>query len=302
MGKYESNRETRRRKAKNTLPLWVIIPILITTVLCVVTLWAIFDSRQTPPEETRPATEASAPSTEVNTDPPAEQTTVSPVETTEPPAETTVQTEPSIRDSEAYQKLLTAEKADQFDESVLEAFAQWIEGEKNFLDTYPEKWELERLYTGTVSLTCFTPMTEDYHRTLCSVYYDGEKVFVNTIIDRHYTDVPRETVAAMEAGDNILLFPENSANTEDHKYVKEGISEFFTGFTMIGQMYAGRTGKCPLFVPLYADRRKRTITFGTPTRYNVDVSPNDEKERLCRDLRAEILRLAGIDAPQAAGE
>ena len=200
MGKYESNRETRRRKAKNTLPLWVVIPILITAVLCVVTLWAIFDSRQTPPEETRPATEAPAPSTEVNTDPPAEQTTVSPVETTEPPAETTVQTEPSIRDSEAYQKLLMVDKADQFDESVLEAFAQWIEEEKDFLDTYPEKWELERLYTGTVSLTCFTPMTEDYHRTLCSLHYDGVKVFVNTIIDRHYTDVPRETVAAMVYG------------------------------------------------------------------------------------------------------
>lgn len=125
------------------------------------------------------------------------------------------------------------------------------------------------------------------------VYHDQPRKLMQTF---------RETVAAMEAGDNILLFPENSANTEDHKYVKEGISEFFTGFTMIGQMYAGRTGKCPLFVPLYADRRKRTITFGTPTRYNVDVSPNDEKERLCRDLRAEILRLAGIDAPQAAGE
>lgn len=104
----------------------------------------------------------------------------------------------------------------------------------------------------------------------------------------------RETIAAMEAGDNILIFPENANTTADHKYAREGVSEFFTGFTMVGQMYYNRTGKCAQFIPLYADKHKRTVTFGVPTRYNPDLPTNEEKERLCQYLRGEMLRVAGM--------
>ena len=99
----------------------------------------------------------------------------------------------------------------------------------------------------------------------------------------------------MQAGDNILLFPENAETSATHRYVHEGVSEFFTGFTMIGQLYNNKTGKCPLFVPLYANKRDRTITFGTPTRYNPDIPANEEKERLCAYLRGEMLRMAGME-------
>ena len=119
---------------------------------------------------------------------------------------------------------------------------------------------------------------------------------------RVYRDSPRklmqtfrDTIAAMQAGDNILLFPENAETSSDHRYVREGVSEFFTGFTMIGQMYHSKTGKCPLFVPVYANQRKRTITFGVPTRYNPDAPANEEKERLCDYLRGEMLRVAELE-------
>lgn len=102
----------------------------------------------------------------------------------------------------------------------------------------------------------------------------------------------RETVAAMEAGDNILIFPENSLTTEDKRYQKEGVSEFFTGFTMVAQLYYNRTGKAPLFIPLYANKKKRTITFGNSLRYDPENNPNDEKERICTTLRDELIRLS----------
>ena len=117
------------------------------------------------------------------------------------------------------------------------------------------------------------------------VYHDNPRKLMQTF---------RETVAAMQAGDNILLFPENSDTAANHRYVREGVSEFFTGFTMIGQLYNNKTGKCPLFVPLYANKRKRTITFGPPTRYNPDIPANEEKERLCTYLRSEMLKIAGL--------
>lgn len=115
------------------------------------------------------------------------------------------------------------------------------------------------------------------------VYHDNPRKLMQTF---------RETTAAMQAGDNILLFPENAATSADGRYQKEGVSEFFTGFTMIGQLYYNKTGKCPLFVPLYANKNRRTITFGTPTRYDASLPANAEKERLCNYLRNEMLRLA----------
>ena len=118
------------------------------------------------------------------------------------------------------------------------------------------------------------------------VYHDNPRKLMQTF---------RQTTAAMDAGDNILLFPENAATTEDHRYAREGVSEFFTGFTMIGQLYHNKTGKCAQFIPLYADKHKRTITFGVPTRYNPDIPNNEEKERLCDYLRGEMLRLAGME-------
>ena len=118
------------------------------------------------------------------------------------------------------------------------------------------------------------------------VYHDNPRKLMQTF---------RETVAAMEAGDNILLFPENASTSDNRRYVREGVSEFFTGFTMIGQLYNNKTGKCPLFVPLYADKRRRTITFGIPTRYDPDIPANEEKERLCAYLRGEMLRVAGLE-------
>lgn len=117
------------------------------------------------------------------------------------------------------------------------------------------------------------------------VYHDNPRKLMLTF---------RETVCAMEAGDNILIFPENAATSEDGKYQKDGVSEFFTGFTMTAQMYYSRTGKCCQFIPLYANKEKRTITFGQSVRYNAENPPADEKERLCRELRNELIRLSKL--------
>lgn len=121
------------------------------------------------------------------------------------------------------------------------------------------------------------------------VYYQDPRKLMNTF---------RLSVSAMEAGDNILLFPENSADTPDHRYKLTGVSHFFTGFTMLGPLYYNKTGKCLNFVPIYADKQNRVLTFGVPTKFNPDNAPNDEKERLCDYLRGEMLRIAGISEHQ----
>lgn len=130
------------------------------------------------------------------------------------------ETEVSIRDTAAYKKLLSLENADQFDASVLEAFAQWIEDEDGFLEEYPEEWELEKLATGTIGLTCYTPLSEDYKRNFYSLRYDGESVFFGSSGDRLYTSVSREEVAAKVYG------------AEDPIGVDDALKEEFIDFIM----------------------------------------------------------------------
>ena len=116
------------------------------------------------------------------------------------------------------------------------------------------------------------------------VYYNSPRQLMNSF---------KESIKAMEAGDNILLFPENSAFSPTKRYERDGgVSEFFTGFVMLGQLYYKQTGKRAYFVPIYANRLEHTVTFGVHTRYNPEVSANEEKERICTYLREEMLRIA----------
>ena len=115
-----------------------------------------------------------------------------------------------------------------------------------------------------------------------------------------YRDNPRELVStfrltaqAMEAGDNILIFPENpnDSSLPHPGYVKEGVGPFFTGFAMVAQIYHQRTGKCTTFYPIFADKFNRSLTFGQPVRYNPDTPPAEEKQRIADHLRAEMIRI-----------
>ncbi len=110
----------------------------------------------------------------------------------------------------------------------------------------------------------------------------------------------RETCAAMEAGDNILLFPENpnDASLEKPGYLQEGVGPFSTGFVMAAQMYHQKTGRRAQFVPVFADKATKTLSFGETTRYDPDRPPNDEKQRVVSHLRSEMLRLAGAREKQ----
>ena len=114
------------------------------------------------------------------------------------------------------------------------------------------------------------------------VYHGNTRQLMNTF---------RSTVEAMEAGDNILVFPENSATNADGRFLREGVSEFFSGFAVIGQLYYKRTGKNCRFVPIYADKQRRVISFGHEARYNGEANPAEEKERLSQVLRDEMLRM-----------
>ncbi len=103
----------------------------------------------------------------------------------------------------------------------------------------------------------------------------------------------RLSVEAMQAGDNLLIFPENpNAKAEDHGYEREGLGELFSGFTMLAQLYYKRTGKCCRFLPMYAHKNMRTMTFAKPITYDPDNDPMAERDRIVDYATREMQRIA----------
>ncbi|MEG1775144.1 MAG: hypothetical protein RR367_01460 [Clostridia bacterium] len=118
----------------------------------------------------------------------------------------------------------------------------------------------------------------------------------------------RLTLDAMQAGDNILLFPENG---EDHElgqpgYAREGVGKLYTGFAMIAPLYYAKVHKRAVFVPIYASRKLRTLTIGKGVQYNPEANATTEKLRIVDSLLGEMQQMyekecavTGAKAPQA---
>ena len=102
-----------------------------------------------------------------------------------------------------------------------------------------------------------------------------------------------QSVEAMQAGDNLLIFPENPDGVEQGKgYERAGIGEMFRGFAMLAPIYYNKTGKCCRFLPMFAHKGLRTLSFGTPVAYNPDTPPNEERDRIVDALLAQMQSLA----------
>ena len=99
----------------------------------------------------------------------------------------------------------------------------------------------------------------------------------------------RITMEAMEAGDNLLIFPENPEN----KYPSEGIGELSPGFVMLADIYWKRKKKRLRMLPMYADKKTRTITFGEIFEFNPENNLKDETERVIEETTRQIRAIAG---------
>lgn len=107
----------------------------------------------------------------------------------------------------------------------------------------------------------------------------------------------RQSAQAMEAGDNLLIFPENPNDPSQEKngYLQDDIGNFFTGFVAVAQLYERKTGKRAQFFPIYADKKRHVMRFGPPIRYDPENTPKDEQQRVSDYLRGEMLRMKALD-------
>ena len=120
-----------------------------------------------------------------------------------------------------------------------------------------------------------------------------EPIPVNRDNARSIMDTMNKSVEVLESDDNILLFPEDPSAETGGKYRNDDVgSAFFTGFIFLGKAYYKKTGKRLTFYPLFADKEKRTITFGRGVTYDPDNDIQQEKTRLIEFLRGAMRRFA----------
>lgn len=100
----------------------------------------------------------------------------------------------------------------------------------------------------------------------------------------------RESVEALDHGENLMIFPEHP----EGKYEKGGVSEFSPGFLMLAEAWWKKSGKKLRILPVYANREARTFTFGDEIVYEPENGFAAEQERVMRDARAQMLGMAGI--------
>lgn len=102
----------------------------------------------------------------------------------------------------------------------------------------------------------------------------------------------RQSVEAMQAGDNLLIFPENpDADPNAPGYESGRPGELFRGFPMLAQVYHSRTGKRCRFLPMYAHKGMRTVSFGTEIVYDPNAAPIDERDRIVEEASRQMQAL-----------
>ena len=100
----------------------------------------------------------------------------------------------------------------------------------------------------------------------------------------------RESVEALDHGENLMIFPEHP----DGKYEKGGVSEFSPGFLMLAEAWWKKSGKKLRIMPVYANREERTFTFGEEIVYEPENGFASEQERILYNAREQMLKMAGV--------
>ena len=150
------------------------------------------------------------------------------------------------------------------------------------------------LYENTFSKKTYLPV---FVRKLLAWYLGWLSVNVMNALRAIavYRDSPmklrqtlRESVEALEQGENLMIFPEHP----EGKYVKGGISELSPGFVMLAEAWWKKSGKKMRMMPVFANREKRTFTFGEEIVYEPENGYAAEQERILEAAYQELTALS----------
>ena len=93
----------------------------------------------------------------------------------------------------------------------------------------------------------------------------------------------RETVASLEAGDPVILYPD-----VDYTNTEEGIGEVYDGFLLIERFWRRRHDQPLLFVPILMERTEKRLRSGHPVQFDRSLPFAQEQIRVREELRRQI--------------
>ena len=96
----------------------------------------------------------------------------------------------------------------------------------------------------------------------------------------------RESIAKLQSGNNIIIFPEQD---KKHNHI---VYDFQEGFVDIARLYYKRTGKELSFVPLYIAPKLKKMYLGKPIKFCAETPIAEERRRICDYLMNEITDIA----------
>ena len=96
----------------------------------------------------------------------------------------------------------------------------------------------------------------------------------------------RQTMAALDEGENIIIFPEH-----DVKY-NHIVYEFQDKFVDVAKMYYKKTGKTLQFVPMYVAPRLKQAKLGAPIAFDPTADVKAERVRITHALMEAITDIA----------
>ena len=96
----------------------------------------------------------------------------------------------------------------------------------------------------------------------------------------------RQTAACLREGRRVIIFPEKAEPGEGFLYA------FQEGFVDCARAYCRQTGQGISFVPLYVAPQLHAMYLGDPVPFDPAAPIAQERQRICREMRAGILALA----------
>lgn len=123
----------------------------------------------------------------------------------------------------------------------------------------------------------------------CDLLYRFKAIPVDRDHPARLISTMRQSASALEAGQNLIIFPETGLP----EYSLTSVTPFFPGFATIGSVYYRKTRKKLRFCPCYIDEQHHTIRFGAPVIYQPEGTViADESARVSDELNLRIREMA----------
>lgn len=96
----------------------------------------------------------------------------------------------------------------------------------------------------------------------------------------------KQTVSALDAGENVIIFPECY---EPHNHI---VYQFQDHFIDVAKLYYKRTGKAVFFVPMYIAPALKKMYIGKPIAFDPNAPIEQQRTEIAKYLMDEITEIA----------